>query len=104
MRDTADIRMDRDSHYTSAFRSFGIESLKLVLGSTKKLFSLVVLQNHHRDVVQLYTVGKRNEWAVCRLNFVGLIVVDPIGDVLQPGLSQKIESLFGFGEPRAKPS
>src|SRR6266496_1209802 len=104
MRDAADIRMDGDSHHASAFRSFGIESFELVLGSTEKLFRLVVLQNHHRDVVQLYTIRKRDERATLGFYLVGLIVVDPIGDVLQSGLSQKIESLFGFGEPRAKPS
>ena len=96
--------MDCDSHHASAFCSFGIESLELVLGSAEKLFCLVVLQNHHRDVVQLYTVGKRNEWAAVGFDLIGLIVVDPIGDVLKSGLGQEIQSLFSFSEPRAEPS
>src|SRR6266545_2400020 len=104
MRHSANIRMDRNRHHTNAFRSFGIESLELVLGSTKKLFRLMVLQNHHRDVVQLYTIRKRDERAALGFDLIGLIVVDPVGDVLQSGLSQKIESLFGFGEPWAEPS
>src|SRR5438093_12743776 len=101
MRHSADIRMDCDSHHASAFCSFGIESLELVLGSAEKLFCLVVLQNDHRDVVQLYTVGKRNEWAAGGFDLMGLMLVEPIGGVVACGICQVIKRVYECSEQRA---
>ena len=51
MRDAANIRMDRYSHYAGALRAFSIEGFELILGSAEEFFRLVVLKDHHRDIV-----------------------------------------------------
>src|SRR5438093_9126365 len=54
MRHSADVRVDRNRHHARALRSFSVERLELILGSAKKFLRFMVLENHHRAVVQLY--------------------------------------------------
>ena len=104
MRHSADVRVDRNRHHSGAVRSFSVERLELILGSAKKFLRFMVLENHHRDVVQLDAVRERNERAMRRFDLVGLIIVDPVGDIVKAGFGQEIESLFSFCEPWTKPS
>src|SRR5437762_3477275 len=104
MRHSADVRVDRNRHDSGAVRSFSVERLELILGSAKKFLRFMVLENHHRDVVQLYRIRERNERAMRRFDLVGLIIVDPVGDIVKAGFGQEIESLFSFCEPWTKPS
>src|SRR5262245_15136353 len=104
MWDAADIRMDRDRHHAGAFRSFGVERLELILRPAEELLRLVVLKNHHRYVIQLYRIREREKRAMGGLDLVGLVVIDPVSDVLEPSFREKIESLRRLGEPRAEPA
>src|SRR3990172_6953426 len=53
VRHPADLRMNRDRHHARALRSLSVKGLELVLGPAEKFLSLVVLDDHHRDIVQL---------------------------------------------------
>ena len=103
MRDSADIRVDRDRHHARALRSLGVKRLELIPGSAEELLRLVVLKNHHRDIVQLHSIGERGQGTVCGFDLVGLINVNPVGDVLKASLSQEIQGLGGLGESWAEP-
>src|SRR5947199_6895341 len=73
MRHSADARVDRYRHDSGAVRSFSVERLELILGSAKKFLRFMVLENHHRNVVQLGAEREHNERARDRIVYLGMI-------------------------------
>src|SRR5262245_50882078 len=96
--------MDHDRHHAGALCSFGIKRLELILGAAKKLLRLMILKNHYRDIIQLYGVRQRDELSMGSLDFVRLLVVDPVRNVLKSGLGKQIEGFRRFGKTWAEPS
>src|SRR5262249_57531494 len=96
--------MDRNRHHSGAFCSLGVERLELILGAAEELLRLVVLKNHDRYVIQLYGIREGEKRAMGGLDLVRLVVVDPVGDILQSSLGQMIESLPFFGEHGTEPA
>src|SRR5262249_24235357 len=102
--DTTDIRMNRNRHHPGAFCSLGVERFELILGAAEELLRLVMLNNHHGYIVQLHGIGEREKRAMGCSDFVGLVVIDPVSDVLKPSFREKIESLRCFGETGTEPA
>jgi hypothetical protein len=71
-----------DRHDARLPRPLGVEAVELVLGSPVELGRRVVLDQHHREVVDLHRVRNGDERAARRADERGLVVVDPVADVL----------------------
>ena len=66
--------------------------------------ALVVLHDHHRDVVELHGVGQRDERALGGLDDGRLVVVDPVADVLDAGFGQQFGRVERLRQARAEPA
>ena len=96
--------MHGERHHARVHRALRVEAVELILAAREPLLRRVVLDDHHRDVVELERVRDRDEGARRRLDLVGLIVVDPVGDVLDALLGEEVERLPRLGEAGPEPA
>ena len=61
--------------------------------------ALVVLHDHHRDVVELDRVGQRDQRAVRGADLGRLVVVDPVADILDAGLGEQFRRVQVWVRP-----
>src|SRR5262245_6429055 len=104
MRRTHDVGMHRDRHH--ARRAFGVlvDLLELVHGALVELARLVMLDQHHRDVVAFLRVGNVENRLAARLHPYRLVVEHPVGDVIVAFLGKNIRRFPCFGESRPEPA
>ncbi len=96
--------MHRHRHHPRVLRALRVEAVELVLAALQPLARGVVLDHHHRDVVELDRVGHRDQRPGLGADLVGLVVVHPVGDVLDALGPQVVERLPRLGEPGAEPA
>ena len=84
MWDAADIWMDCNRHHAGALRTFGIKRLELILGAAKKLLCVMMLKDHHRDIVQRNVLKFFIKLSQCRrdANFCVLYFRTPLGSAV----------------------
>lgn len=104
MRYPGDVRVDGDGHDAGVLGALGIQTLELIHGAVQELGRLVMLDHHHRDVVELDRVRDRVQRAGSGPQFTGLVVQYPIRHVFDPFLGQNVGRLEGLGKSRAEPS
>src|SRR5436190_1971712 len=104
MRLSADVGMDGKGHDLGAVFTLGIEPIELVYGAPGKIFALMVLNDHHGDVVDLDRVGQGDQRAARGGDHGGLVVIDPIADVFYAGAGQELRCLQCLGQTRAQPA
>src|SRR5258708_1826932 len=99
----ADVGMDGDRHDLRALGAFLVQALEAVDALSRPVRGFVVLHDHHRNVVAFHRVRQRDERPVRSRDFSGLVVVDPVADVLDAGCSEVLGRVVGLGEPRPQP-
>ncbi len=85
VRLAADVGMDRQRHDFGAVFAFSVEPVELIDRAAEQIIALVMLHDHHRDVVELDRVGQGDERAVGGADHGRLVVVDPVADVFDAG-------------------
>ena len=70
----------------------------------EQIVALVVLHDHHRDVVELDRVGQRDQRPVGGPDHGRLVVIDPVADVFDAGLGQQLGRLQRLRQARARAS
>src|SRR5262245_14100779 len=104
MGDAGDVRVHGERHHARVHRALRVQPVELVLAAGEPLLRRVVLDHHHRDIVELERVRDRDERARRRLDLVWLIVVDPVGDVLDALLGEEVERLPRLREAGPEPA
>src|SRR6476661_2142441 len=104
VRRTHDVGVHRDRHH--ARRAFGVlvDLLELIHGALVELARLVMLDQHHRDVVAFLRVGNVEDRLAARLHPHRLVVEHPVGDIVVTFLGKDIGRFPGFGEARSEPA
>src|SRR5262249_33466790 len=104
MRRAHDVGVHRDRHH--ARRAFGIlvDLLELVHGALVELARLVMLDQHHRDVVAFLRVGNVEDRLAARLHPYRLVVEHPVGDIVVAFLGQDVGWFPGLGEAWPEPA
>src|SRR5215467_10560673 len=64
----------------------------------------MMLDNHHRDVVELHGIRQCNERALRRRNYRWLVVIHPIADVLDAGCRKVLRRVVGLCQSRTEPA
>ena len=96
--------MHRQRHHARILRALGVEPIELVLAALEPLRGGVMLDDHHGDVVELERIRHGDDRSRGGADLVGLVVVHPVGDVLDPLGGQMIQRLPGLGEAGAEPA
>ncbi len=69
-----------------------------------KYAELVVLHDHHRDVVQLDRIGQGDQRPVGGVDLGRLVVIDPVADIFDAGGGEQLRGLLGLGQAGAEPA
>src|SRR5207244_349555 len=86
MRDPGYIGMHTDRHDPARDGTFFVQAIELGAAAAQHLLGRVVLNDHHRDIVDLHGVRHR-EHRAARSRYVDRLVVEhPVGDILDPKL------------------
>src|SRR5215467_5444712 len=64
----------------------------------------MMLDNHHRDVVELHGIRQRDERALRRRNYRWLVVIHPIANVLDAGCRKMLRRVVGLRQSRTEPA
>ena len=96
--------MDRERHDLGALLSLRVEPIELVDRALEQIIALVVLHDHHRDVVELDRIGQRDERPVGGADHGRLVVIDPVADVFDAGRDQQLRRVERLRQPRAEPA
>ena len=96
--------MHGEGHHPRVLGAFRVEAVELVLDPLQPFGRGVVLDHHHGNVVELDRVRHGDETARGGADLVGLIVVDPVGDVLDALGGQMVERLPCLREARPEPA
>src|SRR4051812_28024464 len=104
VRHAGDVGMHADRHDAHALLALGMEAVELIDAAAQPFFGGMVLEHHHRDVVQVYRVGQRDDRPGRRLDLARLVVEHPVGDILDARLGEVIDSFVGFGQARTLPA
>ncbi len=70
----------------------------------KQIVALVMLHDHHRDVVELDRIGQRDQRAALRADRGRLVVIDPVADVSDAGGGEQVGGLQRLGQARPEPA
>jgi hypothetical protein len=81
MRLPADVGMNRQRADFCALRAFGIEPVELVDRAPEQIVTLVMLNQHHWNIVELDGVGQGDQRPFGGADHGWLIVVDPVTDI-----------------------
>src|SRR3954462_15537014 len=104
MRHPGDIGMYADRHDTHALLALGMQAVELVDAAAQPFLGGMVLQHHHRNVVQVHGVGHRDDRPGRGLDLARLVVEHPVGDILDARLGEIVDGLVGLGQARALPA
>ena len=100
----ADIGVDRDRHDFRPLGAFAVEPLEAVDAALREIGRFMMLDEHHRDVVELDRVGQGDERAVRGADFRRLVVIDPVADVFDAGGGEQVRRVLGLGQARPEPA
>src|SRR5690348_2720279 len=64
----------------------------------------MVLNQHHRDVVAFLRIGDADKRFAVRPKTYGLIVQNPISDIIEAFFGKNVRGVPGLGEPRPEPT
>src|SRR5208283_2492377 len=83
--------------------AFLVQAIEVIAAAAQHFLGRVVLHDHHGNVVDLNRVGYRDDRAMRGRDVDGLVVENPVGDVLDAGFGQVIDGLEGFGQTGTLP-
>jgi hypothetical protein len=104
VRLAGDVRMQADGHHPSGFRALTVEHIKLVADHAFELPRRVLGTHNGRGVVELIRIWNGDEGLAAHVHHVGLVVVDPVGDVDAALVGQVIKRVPGFLQAGAEPA
>src|SRR5580693_9892371 len=104
MRRAHDVGMDRDRHHAGRVGGIGIDLLELIECAVGIFRRLVVLDQHHGDVVAFLRIGQVDDRLAAGFQPYRLIVEHPVGDIAVAFFDQQIGRLPGFGQAGAEPA
>ena len=81
MRLAADVRVNGERDEFGAMFALGIEPVELVLHQIEQIIAVVVLHQHHRNVVQFDRIRQRHQRAVDGADGRRFVVIDPVADI-----------------------
>ena len=91
--------MDGERQDFGALLALGVEPVELIDGAAHQIVALVMLDHHHRDVVELDRIGQRDQRAVGGADHRRLVVIDPVADIFDAGGGEN----FGRVEVSVRP-
>src|SRR3979411_702763 len=100
----ADIGVDRQRHDLRAVLAFVIQPVELILGAPQQVLALVVLHDHHGDVVDLDRVGQGDERPLGGADHGGLVGIDAVARIFRARTDQDFGRLQRLGEARSEPA
>ena len=100
----ADVGMDRDRHDLRPLGAFAIEPLEGIDAALREVGRFMMLDEHHRNVVELDRIRQRDERAVRGVDFRRLVVIVPVADVFDAGGGEQVRGILGLGQARPEPA
>ena len=104
VRRAHDVGVHRNRHHPGGALGVLVDLLELVHRPLVELRGLVMLDQHHGDVVAFLRVGNVEDRLAARLQPHRLVVEHPVGDIVVAFLGQDIRRLPGFGQAGAEPA
>jgi len=104
VRRAHDVRVHHQRHDQRRPHRVIIELLKLIDRPIVVFAGLMMLDQHHRHVVAFLCVGKVDDRPGAGLEQDGLIIKDPVAQIVETLFDQNIRGFPGFGEAGAEPS
>src|SRR5215813_2569752 len=99
-----DVGMHRNRHDAGGALGVGVDLFELIDGAIVEFRRLVVLDQHHGDVVAFLRVGHTDDRLAASLQPHRLVVEHPIGDIVVALLAEDIGRLPGLREAGAEPA
>src|SRR5215831_17315374 len=99
-----DIGVDRHCHYARPGRALRMESVEVVRAALLPVGRLVMLDDHHGDVVELHRVRQGDERSLRRRNDRWLVVIHPVAHVLDAGRGKVFRRVVGLRQSWAEPA
>ena len=104
VRHADDEGMEADRHDPPGLRALAIEHVELAFDHGLELFGGATHADHRRKVVDLPGIGDRADRPSADIHPVGLIVVDPVGDVVGAVVDQVVEGVPALLQPGRQPA
>src|SRR5262245_21598811 len=104
VRLAADVGMDGERHDLGALLALEVKAVELVDGALKEMLALMVLHDHHRDVVELDRIGQGYERPIGGADGGRLVVIDPVADIFDAGCDQQLRCLERLCQARPEPA
>src|SRR6266849_6163066 len=104
VRHADQIGVEADRHDPARMRALGVERVELALYRGDELVDRAVAGMEERRIVDLVGIGDRHEPLAADIHQIGLVVIDPIGDIETALFDQVVERVPGLGEPRPEPA
>ena len=96
--------MDGQRHDFRALLALGIKPVELIDGAPHQIFALMMLDDHHRDVVELERIGQGEQGPVGGADDGRLVVIDPVADIFDAGAGEDFRRVEGFRQPGTEPA
>ena len=100
----ADIGVDRQRADFRALGTLGIKPVELVDGAPEQVVALVMLDQHHRNVIELDAVGQGDERPIGGADHRRLIVVNPVADIFHARGGKQFGRVERLRETRTEPA
>src|SRR6516162_3590198 len=104
VRDADQIGVQADRHDPARLRTLVIEGVELAADHLLEFADRAVAVVEVRRVVDLVGIRDRDQPLAADVHPIGLVVINPVGDVEATLLSEEVEGVPGLGEPGAEPA
>src|SRR3954453_17527874 len=104
VRRAHDVGVQYQRHYAGAVSGVAVKLLELVDGAVAVFARLVMLDQHHRDIVAFLRVRDVDDRSAARLQHDRLVVGHPVAAVIIPLLGQEVWGFPGLGQSGAEPA
>ena len=101
---SADVGVDRDRHDFRPIPALFIQPVEAVDRALEHMIALVMLHQHHRNVVQFDRIGQRHQRPLGGADHGRLVVIDPVADIFDAGFGEVFRGLQGLRQAGAEPA
>src|SRR5271156_6826550 len=104
MRLAADVRVNSKGEDFRPLPAFSVKPVELIDGAAHQILALVMLDDHHRDVVELDRVRQGEQRSCFGADHRRLVVVYPVTDISDAGGGEDFRRVEGLRQPWAEPA
>ena len=97
-------RMQADRHHAAGRGALLVEHVELIADHLAENLRALMQIEERRNVVDLHRIGHGDHRALLHPHRVGLVIVDPVADIVDAVLGQDIERAHGLAQSRAEPA